>query len=554
MSKRRPFVFTSSVPPEAEELPGVWKNKSGSGYRVPYNAHEAIGWELNHHDWSGDLAVEAALKSTWLLGDMNDFAKPHQKRMLAKALAVTGSHGWAPPGAGKTLVGLVYACSVAPRGVKLVITKAAARGTWKEQCERYTRLKPVLLLGQGGRVPEGGWRSDCLYITAWETIKYWQKVLVKAELGVTVWDEIHWLRRPKHTRATVLEDGSVRFDGLNNSLDSARKVAGASPRSLGLTATPIPGRVRDLWTQLDLVEPWQWGSFHMFGMRYCQGTHNGYGYQYLGLTNPHELKKRLGYVKVRVKREEVDQHLPKKRREVIRLEVAQQDKPVAMKRDIARATKDAKSGGEDAAGAYFETLLMEAATRKYSYVIDRVYDALKNAQKVVVFTGRRLDCERLGKKLQKKVEEIKGCDVWVAHGGTDTSDRDIIRTKYMSHPGPALLVGTGDAWGESVDLQDTDLAIISMLPWTPDKVIQWEGRFSRLGQKRPVLVSYIIARTTVDEHVADLLLEKLPHVGEIAEDLAAEEIEGALGGVDESEGAQGRLLDRISNMVSLIGT
>ena len=116
----------------------------------------------------------------------------------------------------------------------------------------------------------------------------------------------------------------------------------------------------------------------------------------------------------------------------------------------------------------------------------------------------------------------------------------------MSAPGPALLVGTGDAWGESVDLQDTDLAIISMLPWTPDKVIQWEGRFARLGQKRPVLVSYIIARTTADEHVADLLLDKLPHVGEIAEDVAAEEIEGALAGVDESEGAPLRLLERIA--------
>jgi hypothetical protein len=64
----------------------------------------------------------------------------------------------------------------------------------------------------------------------------------------------------------------------------------------------------------------------------------------------------------------------------------------------------------------------------------------------------------------------------------------------------------------------------------------------------------VIARTTVDEHVADLLLEKLPHVGEIAEDLAAEEIEGALGGVDESEGSQERLLERISNIVSLIST
>ena len=101
-----------------------------------------------------------------------------------------------------------------------------------------------------------------------------------------------------------------------------------------------------------------------------------------------------------------------------------------------------------------------------------------------------------------------------------------------------------------MDLQDTDLALITMLPWTPDKIIQWEGRFSRLGQKRPVLVSYVVARNTADEHVSDLLLEKLPHVGEIAEDAAADEIEGVLGGVDESSEGMASLLARVAQLTS----
>ena len=117
----------------------------------------------------------------------------------------------------------------------------------------------------------------------------------------------------------------------------------------------------------------------------------------------------------------------------------------------------------------------------------------------------------------------------------------------MAAPGPTLLVGTGDAWGESINLQDTDLALIAMLPWTPDKVIQWEGRFSRLGQKRPVLVTYVIARATADEHVADLLLDKLPHVGEVAGDNAALEIENALGGVEQGQEAMDELLSRVSS-------
>jgi SWI/SNF-related matrix-associated actin-dependent regulator 1 of chromatin subfamily A len=542
----RPFIFCGSVPEEAEEIPGVWRNKNSVGFRVPLNAHSVLGWQTPVSR-VGEAEIALSLRNELLRNDLRDFAKDHQKKMLRKALAVPGAHCWAPPGAGKTLVGLCYLISVAGNDIKLVITKAAARGTWAEQCERYTKLTPVLLTGQ--KPGEFTRRTDCLYITAWETIKYWREALILLSPKGIVWDEIHWLRRPKHTKATVMPDGSVAYEGLGNSLDAARQVAEKAERRLALTATPIPGRVRDLWTQLDIIEPWQWGTFYQFGMRYCGGRHNGYGYEYKGLTNKYELRDRLDFVKCRVEREEVNQHLPKKRREVIRLDQSQQNKPSAMKRELARAAKLAKSGDDGAKDSYFETLLMEAASRKHSYVEDRVITALRSGQKVTVFSGRRIDCERLAEKLSKAAEDL-GAQTWWAHGGTEPEDRDKIRHEYMRHPGPCLLVGTGDAWGESVDLQDTDLALISMLPWTPDKIIQWEGRFARLGQKRPVLVSYVIARNTADERVADLLLDKLPHVGEIAEDKAADEIEGVLGGVDTSEGAGARLLDRVAQLTS----
>jgi SWI/SNF-related matrix-associated actin-dependent regulator 1 of chromatin subfamily A len=532
----RRFVYTEQVPPEAIAIPGVWKNKRGNGFRVPHNVHSLLGWAPSTLNTVSDEILHEALTCPKLIPGLDTFAKPHQKEMIRKMLALPGSHGWAPPGAGKTLTALVVMANTS--GPRLVVTKAAARGTWVEQIRRYTKFEPVLLLGQ--KPPLGFELSkEVIYITAWETIKYWADTLSK-HVRITVWDEIHWLRRPKHCKAIVRTDGSVKFEGLGNSLDAARKIAQASDRSIGLTATPIPGRVKDLWTQLDLVEPWQWGTFHNFGVRYCGGEHTGYGYQYNGLTNADELRERLSFVKVRVAREDVNQHLPPKRREIIRLSVQEQNKPAAMKREIKRA---ATSGDKE---SYFETLMMEAASRKHTYIQDRVVDCLRADQKVVVFTGRRLDCERLADKLEKFcLARVPRAQIWWAHGGTDPAERDHIRNEYMASPGPSLLVGTGDAWGESIDLQDTDLAIIAMLPWTPDKVIQWEGRFARLGQTRPVLVSYIIARATADEHVADLLLDKLPHVGEIAEDTAAQEIEEAIAGVDNSPEARASLLARI---------
>ena len=539
---------TGRVPPEATLIPGVKKSRWRDEYRIPFNAFAALGWESPLSRVSEEV-VRVLLQKYPFRPGVADMITHHQVRMMAGLLGMSGHHAWAPPGAGKTLVGIAALCHNLGRGGRrLVITKAAARGTWAEQIERYTSLEPVLLVGQSPQKHDH-WPPDdqAIFITAWETLKYWAPALLKCQPTVIVMDETHYVRRPKHCRAVVQPDGSLRFHSLENTLAAARSLVWKAERRVSLTATPIPGRVKDLWVQADLVEPLCWGSFHEFGLRYCGATHNGYGYDYTGMSNSLELRGRLALVKTKVSVEEVNQYLPRKRREVIRLSVDQQNKPASMKREIKRAAKRAAEDPD----SFFEALLMEAASRKHTYIEDRVLTAIRSGQKVVVFTGRRLDCERLADKLKRLLgDKVPKAQVWWGHGGVDTTERDEIRREYMASPGPSLLVGTGDAWGESIDLQDTDLAIIAMLPWTPDKVIQWEGRFSRLGQKRPVLVSYIIARNTADDHVADLLIDKLPHVGEIGEDSAALEIEQVLGGVDESDEARQSLLERVSRLAS----
>ena len=115
--------------------------------------------------------------------------------------------------------------------------------------------------------------------------------------------------------------------------------------------------------------------------------------------------------------------------------------------------------------AYFEVLLHEAASRKRKYVLQRIEDAVRSKQKMIVFTGRRKDCDRLSEDIVKHLGKNNlNASLWAAHGGTNTVGRDTIRHEYMACPGPAILVGTGDAWGESVNLQDTDLALFVMLP------------------------------------------------------------------------------------------
>ena len=84
-------------------------------------------------------------------------------------------------------------------------------------------------------------------------------------------------------------------------------------------------------------------------------------------------------------------------------------------------------------------------------------------------------------------------------------------------------------------MQDTDAAFFVMLPYTPGELRQCEGRFCRLGQKRPVTIYYVIAEGTVDEHVADILISKLPAVQKIAEDEELAEAKSVIAGMDNPE-------------------
>lgn len=520
-------AFKDNIP----DMPGVYMNNNGASIRVPYNCFSILGLPLpvQFDNSIGQAKLVNALASPFLKPSVPAAFRAHQHKCLAPAFARDGFSLWSPPGSGKTLMGLVWSAWWA-RGPRVVITKAAARSTWVEECEKWTNMKPVVLYGQTPNV-EIGCDPTILYITSWETLIYWKDALVKARPSCLVMDEIHMGKASKRAKPVIRQDGTTEWESMDNMTAAARAVAGASGSRLGLTATPVPNGVRDLWAQLDLCEPWQWGGgLSKFGMAYCDGHHNGYGMEYKGYSNGDELTDRLKFSKHRITQASISEHMPPKRRQVTRLERSEQDKPESgFARDIRAAGKQAQDGSEEGRAALFEVLLQEAATRKRKYVVEQVTDALRSGLKVVVFTGRRRDCDVLGEAITKAAPA--NAKVWTAHGGAPDGYRDQVRWEYMGnaargiprHPGPCCIVGTGDAWGESVNLQDTDTAFFVMLPYTPRAIRQWEGRFQRMGGTRSVLIRYILAIGTVDEDVADTLLGKLPPVVEIVND---EELDG----------------------------
>lgn len=328
------------------------------------------------------------------------------------------------------------------------------------------------------------------------------------------------------------EDGSRKMlIPVLNTASAAALLARSAKKRICTTATPVKDRVRDLWAQLDLAEPNAWGSATAWKKRHCDmkpGTYGGMDDR--GSSNLDELNERISKVAHILKYEETHRQLPAKRRQSMYITPEDQ---VAPSGGFAAEIREAQKRGPS---AILEVQLAQAASRKRKAVLGIISDHVGSNQKVVVFTGRKRDCDELGAMVRGlDAVKAKGATVWSAHGEDTTAARQGIIDDYMAHPGPCVLVGTGHAFGESLNIHDTDAALFVMLPYTPGQLRQWEGRFSRLGQKRPVVIYYVIAEDTVDEHVASILIGKLPAVQDIAKDTELAEASGVLSGVDPNE-------------------
>tara|TARA_Y100000310_G_scaffold318234_1_gene372047 strand:- start:1082 stop:2188 length:1107 start_codon:yes stop_codon:yes gene_type:complete len=327
------------------------------------------------------------------------------------------------------------------------------------------------------------------------------------------------------------EEGRKMFLPVLNRASAAADLARCVSKRVGTTATPIQDRVRDLWSQLDIVEPNSWGNKTTWENRHANRKPGIYGgYDTTGASNLEELNLRLGPVAHVLTYAETHAHLPPKRRQSVYVAPEDQCRPAG---GFAKERKDAAKRG---ATALLEVSLAEAASRKRTAVIGIVEDHVRSGQKVVCFTGRRRDCEKLGKSVSSCSAVKKGnIKVWAAHGGQSQKVRDQIVQDYMAYRGSCVLVGTMQAFGESINIDDTDAALFVMIPYTPGVLRQAEGRFHRASTKRPVIIYYIIAEGTVDEHMAAILIDKLPAVEKVARDTELGEAKDVLAGLDPNE-------------------
>ncbi len=449
---------------------------------------------------------------------IEDYAKPFQRK-IARFLA---EHGrfllQSEPGSGKTLISHLWACYLHARKL-LIVTPTSVVLQQADRAAEYTTRAVLAWKAPSTRrkadpVPETWWSTHgdtpCVVIVGWESLLDNWELFASWGFDAVVFDESDMAKAPRRAKWKVDDDGKLRSTPVECRSTAAARLAAVISHVLCATGTPVADAISDLWGQLTLVAPDDWGiTATKFQIRYCGAYFSQYGLVVpKQTTHVEELRHRLQWYVLQVPYRVSHGNLPAKRREVIRVPVNQLGPGPSMSREINRAAKIS-------AMEALAVRVMAISIRKIPVLADLIIDRARVNDmhgKTVVFMGLRKSTDTLAEVVQKRAPNIQ---VWGSHGDHSQEEREEIRKAFLAHSGPCALIVTWQAWGTGLDLNDADTIIFGMLPVSPRDVAQGEGRGDRLSMTRPLTYIYVVAEHTVDDRVASILHEKVFATNEV---------------------------------------
>lgn len=188
--------------------------------------------------------------------------------------------------AGKTLTAIRCAQAIGAKRI-LVCVPAMGRPTWVREFQKWApELEPHSI--RFGRERKNVTKAqvkerELAYAADIQVISYkLLKEIDDAPRDLLILDELHALRNPLSQQSKIVRTYRAKHPQL---------------AMLGLTATPVPTDVKQLWCPLDTFWPGKWGSKRPngdisweFQRKYCYRTENEYGVAYIGSKSPEAME------------------------------------------------------------------------------------------------------------------------------------------------------------------------------------------------------------------------------------------------------------------------
>ena len=401
-------------------------------------------------------------------------------------------------GLGKTVETLAYLATEKNAFPVLVIAPLVTLNNWQREIVKFLKKKsrngrlidnasPTSSIIRNGKSKDLG-KFD-FYIINYELLNKRKEDLAKLNLKTIVCDEVQNLRSKTTKKYSAVKQLAA--------IDSIQY-------RIGLSGTPIYNRGSEIWPIVDILRPGMLGSFKEFCEYFCYVNDKGNA---IVLENKRkslreELKK---YVMLRRKKSDVLKELKEK---VRYKEYIDSDSDYYLnelnkiwqkhEEELKSAeTAFAKSSSHQRA---IQSERQAAGIAKIPHVINFVKNIMEIEESVVVFCHHRAIHQLLHESLQQfSPSSIIG-------GQTDNFRQEQI-DRFQNGETKLMIAGLR-AGNLGINLTKARYVIFAGLDWSPAIHRQAEDRLHRIGQKNTVFAYYLIGNGTLDDHVADILVDK----------------------------------------------
>ena len=312
-------------------------------------------------------------------------------------------------------------------------------------------------------------------------------------------------------------------------------------RFLILTATPFQNDLIELYNLLHLLKRGHLGTIKEFKKRFMNRGNKRYP------LNPKELRKKLEEIMIRRKRSQTGINYKKRIPKIIPVELTKKEKEIYDATCEMLKTQYFSANGDSINGKLIVFAILPKVTSSSKSAKEsllRIVDDEKYHEKTREIARKILaEYESVGvdskmKKLVELVEKIKKDDskdqilIYTRHpstlnyiienlkhlnlkivefvGGLEREERT--RRVKEFKDGADILIST-DTGAEGLNFQFCRNLINYDLPWNPMAVEQRIGRLDRIGQKNDINIYSLATQDTLEEHVVDLIINKMCCIG-----------------------------------------
>ena len=318
-------------------------------------------------------------------------------------------------------------------------------------------------------------------------------------------------------------------------------------RFLILTATPFQNDLLELYNLLHLLKRGHLGTMKEFKKKFLNRGNKRHP------LNPHELKAKLDEIMIRRRRDQTIVKYMKRIPKIVAVEMTAEEKDAYDSMCDLLKTKYFKANGNEMNGRLiifailpkitsssksaiesltniangekyhnktralasvilekYKNLKVDSKINKLVEIVKEIYDRDKQS-KILIYT-------RHPTTLRYIVETLKPFNLKIVEfiGGLDREEKTRRIKEFKENAD--ILIST-DTGAEGLNFQFCANLINYDLPWNPMAVEQRIGRLDRIGQKKDMNIYSLATKDTMEEHVVDLIINKMCCIGMVIGEL-----------------------------------